>query len=116
MGLLDQEGAATDKMDEVVEFATQNHFHVLGVSEAALHGLGSRVKRVSPTTTSSIKHHLAIPGYKVILPETWRIHAQARLIIYIKDTVSHKSLNCPPASMISHWSPLRSGRAHARGL
>ena len=80
----------SEKLDEVVNFIEQHQHHVLGVSEAALHGQDSRTRRVFPTTTSAIQHHLAIPGFTLILPDTWTHHDQARLIVYVKDSVSYK--------------------------
>ena len=82
-------------MEEVTAVAQQHHLHVLGVSEAALHGAASRTRRKSPTTLSAIQHQLVIPGYTLIVPGTWTSHSQARLIVYIKDSVSYKLMKVP---------------------
>ena len=71
---------------------------MLGIRKAALHGERSRVKRLCPTTLPAINHHLKIPGYYVVLSETWAKHGQTRLLVYLKETVSHKVIKLP----ISH--------------
>ena len=88
MGLLGAEGLATDKLEEVANFIHQHNQHILGVSETALHGQASRIRRLFPTSRSAIKHHLAIPGFNIILPETWKRHDQARVIIYVKESIN----------------------------
>ena len=95
MVLLGPNGEATDKLEEVTSFTQLHNLHVLGVSEAALHGPNSRVYRQCPSTESAIKKHLYIPGYTILLPETWRVHSQIRLLIYIKESVSFKVVKLP---------------------
>ena len=90
MGLLEADGSASEKLEEIINFTEQNNLHVLGVTEAALHGAKSRVKRQSPATLPSLKYHLNIPGYTLLLPTTWEKHGQARLMVYVRESVSFK--------------------------
>ena len=73
MGLLGAEGLAADKLEEVANFIHQHNLHILGVSEAALHGHAFRIRRLFITSSSAIKHNLAIPGFNIVLPETWNL-------------------------------------------
>ena len=66
MGLLGAEGEATEKLEEVANFIQLHNLHILGVSEAALHGKASRTVRQLPTTSSAIRYHLAIPGFSIV--------------------------------------------------
>ena len=86
-GLLDADNNASEKMTEVKNFLSDQKLHLLCLVESELHGLQSRVRRRVPVTESQIKSSLAVDGYKIILPQTWYAHGQARIALYVKDDV-----------------------------
>ena len=54
-----------------------------------------KLEEASPLTTSGIKETLDIPGYDLVLPETWAHHHQARIIVYIRKTLKYKVIKSP---------------------
>ena len=86
-GLLDADNNASEKMTEVKNFLSDQKLHLLCLVESELHGLQSRVRRRLPLTESQIKSSLAVDGYKIILPQTWYVHGQARIALYVKEDV-----------------------------
>ena len=82
-GLLDADNNASEKMTEVKNFLSDQKLHLLCLVESKLHGLQSRVCRRLPLTESQIKSSLAVDGYKIILPQTWYAHGQARIALYV---------------------------------
>ena len=95
MGLLDKSNRPTTKLEDIQVFLEQNKVDVLALSEVELHGPHSRVYRRNPVTEESLKQALALPGYVIMLPDTWRLANQARLILYIKATTSCKVVKQP---------------------
>ena len=74
-----------------VKLLIQKHKpQLFGVIESDLHGLNSRVNRTKKYKTEEIISKLHIEGYKIILPKTWDLHGQARLIVYVCDTLKIK--------------------------
>ena len=90
MGLLEADGSASEKLEEIINFTEQNNLHVLGITEAALHWAKSRVRRQFPATLPSLKYHLRVPGYTLLLPDTWEKHSQARLVVFVKESLNYK--------------------------
>ena len=64
--------------------------HSFGAIESDLHGLDSCIKRSKKYKTEEIKTKLHIDGYTIFLPETWAHHGQARVIVYVSDTLKIK--------------------------
>ena len=87
-GLLDAENRASEKMTEVMKFMEEQKLHILCLVESEFHGQQSRVRRRQPLTESQIKTSLAVVGYKIILPQTWYVHGQARIVMYVKEDVN----------------------------
>ena len=87
-GLLDAENRASEKMTEVMKFMDEQKLHILCLVESEFHGQQSRVRRRQPLTESQIKTSLAVVGYKIILPQTWYVHGQARIVMYVKEDVN----------------------------
>ena len=78
------------KMIDVKNFLQQKNLHMICLVEADLHGSASRYRRLHPLSTSDIHEHLAVPGYKILLPLSWSVHGQARVIVYAKNELKVK--------------------------
>ena len=75
--------ALTDKMIDIKLFV-QNHKPVLfAIIEADLHGSNSSANRRTSYTTEDINSKFEIEGYSIILPDTWNLVVQARIIVMI---------------------------------
>ena len=92
-GLLDKNNFLTEKIAEIEAFIHTHDFDVLAVAEAGLHGIRSHTVRSFPVTTTTITNALRIPGYNIILPESWSQHDTARLFIYVKEDMTYKIIN-----------------------
>ena len=89
-GLLDRNNNASPKISEAAAFINENDLDILAVAEAGLHGPRSRIIRTNPLTTASIERELRIPGFRILLPESWYIHDTARIFMYIKEDINFK--------------------------
>ena len=92
-GLLDANKNPSTKMTEVRNFLQQYNLHILCLVEADLHGASSRYKRLSPLTSMDIEKKLDIPGYKLLLPQSWYAHGQARVLVIAKEELQVKLRN-----------------------
>ena len=92
-GLVDVNNESTNKLMDVKLLLQQHDLHVLGLIECDLHGTGSRVRRRNPISTKEINDSLHIEGYSIKLPQSWYVHGQARIIVYVKDGVTFKLRN-----------------------
>ena len=89
-GLIGEENLATEKMVEVEQFMREQKLHMLCLVESDLHGPQSRIRRRNPITESQIRSSLKIEGYRIILPQSWEVHGQARVILYVKEEIKIK--------------------------
>ena len=89
-GLVTKEKCASTKKVEVQQFIQKKNLHVLCLIESDLHSPVSRVKRLHPLNTGEIEDILGIPGYKIILPKSWQVHGQARVMVYARDDLQVK--------------------------
>lgn len=92
-GLLDGNNIATPKLDEIELFINSHQLDILDIAEAGLHGVRSRTVRALPVSTNSILTALRIPGFTIILPESWEQHNTARIFMYVKDTLVYKVIS-----------------------
>ena len=69
-----------NKMSEVRNFIKNEKPHILGISEAEL------------KTSHHCKDSLNVPGYDIILPKSWDTYGKARVIVYIKRSLSYDHL------------------------
>ena len=94
-GLLESDGSQSGKLDDIKQYIEKHQLHIMGIIEADLHGTLSRIKRKNPLTTEEIHKKLHIEGYNIILPQSWFVHGQARVILYVLDNVhvSEKKLS-----------------------
>ena len=63
---------------------------MLCIIESDLHGVDSRIKRNNSFTSNEIKEILNIPGYNLILPKSWDVHSQARLLLFVHEKIQIK--------------------------
>ena len=89
-GLIGKDKIASTKMVEVKQFLQKKNHHMLCLVESDLHGLTSRQKKLHPLTTKEINQTLEIPGYKIILPKSWQVHGQARVLVIAKEELQVK--------------------------
>ena len=83
--LISRDRVASTKLVEVKEFLKKKNLHLLCLVESDLHGEASRQKKQHPLTTKDINDILEIPGYNIILPKSWQIHGQARVLVIARD-------------------------------
>ena len=65
------------------------------VIEAGLHDATSSVYRRMPLTTTTLKDNLEIPGFDIVLPKTWELHGQVRILVYVKQSVRYQVIPTP---------------------
>ena len=52
-------------------------------------------------STSQLKEKINIPGYKIILPDSWEQHGLARVLVYVKEDLKSKVVNTTnPSNLI----------------
>ena len=93
-GLLDPDGSPSSKLIDIQMYLHKHRLHILGVIEADLHGHQSRIFRKNPLSTNDIHEKLKIDGYHIILPQSWYIHNQARVLMYVREDVKVQMINC----------------------
>ena len=93
-GLIDGNYEITSKFEEVKQFLQKRRLHMLCLIETDLHSSMSRHRRTVTLTRNDICTIFSIPGYKIYLPETWKLHGQSRMLVYAKEElkVSEKQL------------------------
>ena len=95
-GLLKQNGSASSKITDIELYLKKHQLHMLAVIESDLHGPGSRIYRSKPLSTNQIIENLHIDGYSIILPQSWYLHNQARILVYIKEGIFVKERKMNP--------------------
>ena len=91
-GLLDKNNHPTDKLHAIATFLLDSKIDVLAVCEAGLHGAKSRILRSYPVTQTIITNALRVPGYSIILPDSWTVYETARIYMYIKDGINFSKI------------------------
>ena len=84
-GLIDTNGEASLKLEDIKQFIIKRRLDMLGIIESDLHGRMSRQRRGYTVTRNKICSILGIPGYRIYLPATWKQHGQARLVVYARE-------------------------------
>ena len=59
----------------------------MGIIEADIHGPNSNAGRTNTFTTEQIHDKFKVEGYSIILPKSWSTHDQARILLYVSDTI-----------------------------
>ena len=94
-GLIDPDGSPSSKLTDIQMYLQKHQLHVFGIIEADLHGPKSRIYRRNPLTTSDVHDKLQIDGYFILLPQSWYIFDQARILIYVREDVKIKEIKGP---------------------
>ena len=70
-------------MSEVKRVIADNKPHVLGCSES----------EIKSNLQKGQLSHLKIPGYEMLLPRSWDLHGYARVVVYVKKSLSFERIN-----------------------
>lgn len=97
-GLLDHLSLATPKLAEIQNLMLTHNIDIMALNEAGIHGKRSQIVRATPMTTISINRELAVPGYKIILPDSWTQHDTARIMVYVRDDITTMLLTTQTSS------------------
>ena len=73
--------------------------HALGVIETDIYGNNStNVNRATKFSTEEIMLKLHIDGYRIELPDSWKDHGVARIVVYISDEIVAVKHVLPPTN------------------
>ena len=81
-------GSPSAKMTDIEIYLHRHQLYLFVIID--LHGLQSRISRRHPLSTKEVHEKLTIDGYSILLPQSWYIHHQARLIVFVKDGIQLK--------------------------
>ena len=87
-GLLNPDGTPSPKMTDIQLYLEKHKLDLFGIVESDLHGKNSRIFRKHPLSTADIHQALHIPGYNILLPQSWYTHSQARVIMFTRDGIN----------------------------
>ena len=65
----------------------------MGILESDIHSQGTTAVRHHKLSTNEIHKKLSIPGYNIILPQSWTKYGQARILLYVRQGVNYKVHN-----------------------
>ena len=85
--LINRASEETNKFVDIKCFIQKHKPHVLGIIESDIYSPTGKRQKFS---TNEVKEKLKIEGYKLVFPETWNQHEQARIIAFISDDVVFK--------------------------
>ena len=88
--LINQSGSDTNKLVDIKKFIERNKPLVFGIIESDLYSPASIRNRCLKLSTSDLKEKLKIEGYNIELPDTWTLHGQARVIVYVSEDLVYK--------------------------
>ena len=88
MGLLDEQNQPTPKVEDIQTFLEHHGVDVFALIEPELHGPHSRTFRRNPLSEQNLRQALSIPGYDILLPDTWYRKEQARIILLVSNSIS----------------------------
>ena len=91
-GLLDSKGRATDKVSEIHQFMLANMIDIMALNEAGIHGPRSHTIRATPMSDTSLHRELALPGYRILLLESWSKHDTARIMVYVRAEINTSTI------------------------
>ena len=71
-----------NKISEVKNIVLEHKPHILGLSECELRMVQNKYD----------ENKLKIPGYKIFFPKSWSLFGYARVVVYIKTTLSFEEI------------------------
>ena len=82
-----------NKIEDLKCFAQRSKSHIISVSEVNLtrDENNTNDNSTNKLSTSQVMDQLKIPGYSLILPESWQLHKKARIILYVSDELNFKT-------------------------
>ena len=80
----------SEKLTDIKNLLQQHDLHILGVVECDLHSVSSRVRRAQPLSTKDVIEKLHVEGYVIKLPLSWKVHGQARILLYVRENLNVK--------------------------
>ena len=89
-GLILPDCSASDKFTDIQLYLQKHQLDLFGIVECDLHSHESRINRKSKLTTVQLNDILNVEGYNLILPQSWQLHGQARIILYAKESMNVK--------------------------
>ena len=83
---------AKNKLDDIKQAVSKHKPEVFGVSEVNFKRDESNLDedKLNNFSTSQLKEKINIPGYKIILPDSWEQHGVARVLVYVKEDLKSK--------------------------
>ena len=87
-GLIIGEKNESTKLVEIKQFLEKKSLHLLCLVESDLHSPISRYIRRNCLSTEDVHRVLGISGYKIILPKSWQVHGQARVMVFVKEELN----------------------------
>ena len=86
--MIDSDGNPSSKVADIKQYLQKYQLHIMGIIESDIHAFTSRIKRRTPLSTQDIYDKLRIDGYQIVLPQSWYLHGQARLLLYIMNDIN----------------------------
>ena len=87
-GLILSDCSTSDKFTDIKLYLQKHQLDLFGILECDLHSQESPINRKSKLTTVELKEILNIEGYKLILPQSWQLLGQARIMLYVKESMN----------------------------
>ena len=87
-GLILSDCSTSDKFTDIKLYLQKHQLDLFGILECDLHSQESPINRKSKLTTVELKDILNIEGYKLILPQSWQLQGQARIMLYVKESMN----------------------------
>ena len=106
--------ALTEKIEDIKLFIENYKPHIFAIAEADLHGNNSVQSRRKSFKTEEIFEIFKVAGYSIILPDTWHIHGQARIIVFASDNINVSKRECPESIRDLPTITLEVGRGRER--
>jgi hypothetical protein len=81
-----------NKLEDVKCYASRHKPHTMGVSELNFIRNENNRNELSKTvfSTEKLMETFQIPGYNIILPDSWTVHDKARIILYVNNELNIK--------------------------
>ena len=81
-----------NKLEDVKCYASRHKPHTMGVSELNFIRNENNRNELSKTvfSTEQLMETFQIPGYNIILPDSWTVHDKARIILYVNNELNIK--------------------------
>ena len=81
-----------NKIEDLKVYAMRNNPHLISVSEINIFKDETNSNEESKTVFSTEQLHktFKIPGYEIIIPESWKVYGKARMLVYVHEEIKFK--------------------------